>query len=926
MRRLFVLLSLALTVSLSFAGMGMVAAFTGSISSAGGSDSGNGYWQLTSTTLDPASDSKNIDVNISENYASYYETKPEVKDVFAASANWTSPEDTYGAGETVTLTLNVEVEQYDWHGQENSFHPGLNYMGLYISARFDAPDVPYGFAGNSSIALRTEDGDNVAEVSATEGTIHIASDSITVSAAFPSAYKDGQQICLYVSPSRCGNARFLYTWHADDGPAETTKAAETEDDEDETKRQIWLSGIVANVDNEIMPRLRVKIDVFNNADSWSPAGSAATPSDSLSMFTDIEGKFWAEINIPDDQSGDMGLLVKFEMSCILANDHEAFTFANMKYPGSQDKIVAASYIRVPVADKDNKDRPVIPLGRKFSFFYLCVDALSFDSKTSEPDAMWSNVSDNYELASSSYLYNALWDALIFGSVQFDESENLKKASVKVETNWTPSATGSGSKTSHYSPGGSTRGTIRLTSKHSGYDDDSRFTILHEFGHHFDCITNNGRFRAIGLETSGESVNHGGYMNPSTADSFEEGLATAFAIFVQEYRGDDKPYMAGNFNLSTPGNYVSWKANGKFEELAISILLYEVYKGYETKADFWKLLKPDYANFYKYYQAIETDLKTGDANGRTNASRLTKLHTAAKEGGLFKMPFGDGNYNIGEPFVDKIASGAVRGDGIRSDDERYADLMFDTNILGWIDPDTPLRPLPAELTLGKSSDASRNRETIELIPESYLHFDNMTDELSMSLTHLVVEILAKDGLDSKQLFTFDDNKIYLGLTSRPQQGKVIVSIPGGTTLFEGDLEELQSIRETNYGLDVPLDTVDLADFDQDELTSVEQAKFGTDKQKYTLWPKPCEGNPKSDELIKLPTTRTIEKGNDQADFKEKSIQSHITPEYLADIEHGRLKPHPLRTLGKILLIYIIVLIITAVITIVVIRKRRLAKHG
>jgi hypothetical protein len=535
-------------------------------------------------------------------------------------------------------------------------------------------------------------------------------------------------------------------------------------------------------------------------------------------------------------------IVQMELTCVLADNHEAITFTNMKYPASQDKIVAASYIRVPVADKANKERPIVLLGRKFSFFYLCVDALSFDSKTSKPDPLWSNVSDNQELAGCSYLYNALWDALLFGTVHFDEGDNLKKSKLKVETHWTPGSSGSSSKTSHYQSGGIGSGTIRLTTNHSGYDDNSRFTVLHEFGHHFDCMTNNGKFRAVNLDTSGNLINHGGYMNPSTADSFEEGLATAYAIFVQDYRGDKNPYMAGNFNLSSPGNYVSWKANGKFEELAISILLWDVYKGYKNKADYWKLLKPDYANFYKYYQAIETD--------------------------------------------------------------------------------TPLRTPPENLILGKSSDASRDRETIELIPESYLHFANMTDEVAENISKLIVEIKPKNGEDSKQLLPLEGNKIYLGLTSRLQKGEVIVSIPGGLKLFEGDLEELQMIRDTNYGLNVPLDVVDLADFDQDDLTSFKQATFDLNEQKYELWPCPCEGSTKSDELIKLPSSKLITQGNKQADFKASSVQAHITPEYLADIENGRLQPHPLRLISKIAFIYAIIQLITAaaVIAILIWRKR------
>ena len=908
-RRFLLLLSVLLTLQLAVN------------SAVGASSTGQnqGYWQLTSKTFDQASETDEVSINLSENYASYRIRDQRTGDVFAASASWTMPQETYGSGEKITLTLNIEADQYDWHGQEGSFHPGLNFMGMHISARFDAPGVAYGFAGNSSIGLQTEENDHVAEVAASLGTIHNASDSITVSADFPRAYEDGYQTCLYVSPSSCGNVCFLYTWHAEEVPVETTEAGESESDQDNAARQIWFTGMVTDVENRIMPRLKLKIDIYYNADSWSPG--TASPDKSLSLITDIAGKFFVEINIPSDQEKDMGLLMQTELACVLADNHEAFAFANMKYPAAQDKIVAASFIRVPVANQDNRERAIIPIGRKYSFYYLCVDAFSFDKRTADP--FWSNVPDYYELAAASYLYNALWDALLFGTVRFDEGNNLKQATVKVETYWTPGADNQ-SKTSHYQVSDAANGTIRLVDQHSGFDDNARFTILHEFGHHFDSISNNGKLRAVSLDTSGNMVNHRGYMNPSTADSFMEGLATAYAVFVQDFRKDQNPHIAGPFNLEKPGNYVAWKDNGQYEELAIAALLYDMYKGYPDKAAFWKLLKPNYVNFYKYYQAIEADLASKSAKDQSASQRLAQLRNAAMAGGLFTMPYGDGQYNLGEPFLDKVIAGTSSGDGSRSADEVFADLMFAANAGNWIEEDTPLRTPPADMNPGQSSDALRSRETIQLIPNSYLYFENMTDEIEPYLTRLVVTIRPKSGQPSKQLLTLEGDRIYLGLTSQSKQGKVTVSLPGGKTLYEGDLWELQMIRASNYGLSVPLATVDLGELDQKALQRNTAAFFGPDDQQYDRWARPCYGSARSDERIALPTFKQIRQGNDDALFKPGAVQKHVTPAYLADIEYGRLKPHPLRIAAQVFLGYIILQLVVAGVFLII-RAKRKKKH-
>ncbi len=74
-----------------------------------------------------------------------------------------------------------------------------------------------------------------------------------------------------------------------------------------------------------------------------------------------------------------------------------------------------------------------------------------------------------------------------------------------------------------------------------------------------------------------------------------------------------------------------------------------------------------------------------------------------------MPFGNGRYDPGEPFRD--LPGGV--DGQYDANELFADLMFgvDANS-GWIDPARPWAYDESALVAGQSSDASRQRKTIQ----------------------------------------------------------------------------------------------------------------------------------------------------------------------------------------------------------------------
>ena len=845
-----------------------------------------GFWQLKEVVIDLAATTESITTSLSQGSASYKREDTGSGDVFACSMSWSAPADKYEAGQEVVIDLAVSIDTYIWNGKEGSFHSGLNFMGGHISVRFDEPGVPYGFAGNSSTSLVDKDKNNVAKVSTSNGKINISSQAITVSASFRAGSLDGDEIGLYVAPSGIGNVCYIYQWAAQ--PArETTQPADS-DTSEKTGKMIRLSGVVVNVNKERMPRQKITIDLYLDAASQS---DTSTADHSYDTVTDIEGRFSQDIPLPDNLETAVGLLVRGSLTCMLPGDNRSFYITSISNEAANDEITVSSFITVdPEADKhDGQD--IIQVSRIFSYFFLCAGAWSFDSDTGDLDPLKSNVSDLFELAASSYTYRLVWDAQFFGAVLFDEVDPLKASTLRVETQWLAPA---GRNTrSHFSGTGSNSATIRLTPDASRFNDYSRFVILHEYGHYFDAITNAGNLRAINTGTVyPDDINHGGYLNSSTADSHMEGFATAFAAIVQRFRREDAPHVVGHYNIGGAGNYVSWRNNGLDEEFAIASLLYQIFLDYTQPVDFWKILRPDRDDFYAYYLAFKTD-------AANKQSRLTKLEELAKTGGLYKMPFSDGKYNRGEPFKDSNNTGE------RDEGEFYADLMFDLDSPGgWINEDKPLQTVTGDFELGRSSDAVRTRRTTYQLPNSYVYLDGVLP------ADLIVRIIPDGEPMTQSLVSVEDNKVYLGLISRSQTGRVEIAVPGGRVVYSGDLASLQNIIKLTTGQNIPL----------------AEASIGpSDMSLYDLWALPQGGGSAGAEQIILPDLSQIRQLNEQAAAEARKTNTEIGLIHLAAREHGRSYPEmpgkPGRNLITTLLLAAAFVCLAAIVILVLVLVRR-----
>ncbi|MBT5419862.1 MAG: hypothetical protein HOK80_03145, partial [Candidatus Cloacimonetes bacterium] len=230
-----------------------------------------------------------------------------------------------------------------------------------------------------------------------------------------------------------------------------------------------------------------------------------------------------------------------------------------------------------------------------------------------------------------------------------------------------------------------------------------------------------------------TVNHDGYLNPSTADSYIEGFAEFMAMVVSDEMGEHSPQLYAGFG-SMDQNYKMWDGQGFDEEFAIASLLWDMYDDSNEKGDeitlsieeIWKVLKVKRKDFYEYYKAFKSEFpKKSDA-----IDKLFILH------GLYEdARQGDGNYTVGEPW---------KYTNKRLGQYRFIDMSDNVTKINYQEG----------LTVGKSTNYLRlNRSSARRIEGSYLKVKD--DEVDFYKI-----IVSSDEFNYEYIVDRKDDKIYI----------------------------------------------------------------------------------------------------------------------------------------------------------------------
>lgn len=561
----------------------------------------------------------------------------------------------------------------------------------------------------------------------------------------------------------------------------------------ELPQAIELRGVVRSVEDKPMPWMQMQALVFPGQEQYE--GSLSYDY-FVEGVTDHLGRYALTIPLAAGPAAkQIGILLIGTMTCRhpYRSNQELFTFVDTSDSFSLDhnQVSVSSWLSVKPDELAKPQRPGDPLViyRKLGYYNLGLGAWSMDEQTMPDPLVPFGEAADYVINQQNFssLYTAAFDAWFFGGQVLQEETQMIGHPIRIELRWVPKNSDPVD-VSYYD---GRVNTIRLTARNSLRDDNSRMIILHEFGHAFDFISNGAM---AGRAAHGYGPNdkaHVGYFNDTTADSFGEGFATFYAGLVQQFSGYPNPHVLDFIRLTAPSSYKAWGSFGTSEEFAIASLLYFAHPLVGDINQYWQLLRVNNQNFYEYYRDIRAYALS------QSQAKAQQLDDYAFESGLFTMPFGNGQYDPGEPFRD-LPDANRQMNGIREAHEPYADLMFDADAQGVVRFNKTIRDITNEnLQIGAVSDAMRARRTLLEPANSYIWLSGEP------VDYLLVTISGDFGETIRTLRDASGGRLYVRLPEKPSTGQVELAVPGGEIVYRGDLSELQQRYQKTFGRAVPL---------------------------------------------------------------------------------------------------------------------------
>ncbi len=430
------------------------------------------------------------------------------------------------------------------------------------------------------------------------------------------------------------------------------------------------------------------------------------------------------------------------------------------------------------------------------------------------------MTDNERMADASVIYTVVRDAFDFAADTLGEAEAMGKETVKVHLRSTDArksrednTKGSYSGASHFDKD---EMALEIDDKDSFRDDESLYTVLHEFGHCFDYLTGGKSYH---IPQDPDNTPHNGLFNPNMGDSYLEGFATFYAIMVKEYMSYPSPGVFGSRNYGDPKNTFAFSTTryncGEEEEAVIAFLCGAKGLFGEVKA-LWSVLNQHFSSFRDVYEAISSALP---------AEKAKDLRALCKQIGLFSMPTeGNGVYDVGEPFVD-LPEADGKPNGVWDDGERFLDLPYTYNENGEpnrtaVENDEWWALYEDTMIIGVSSDYGRAgfRSSRAKPQTGYLSLGGE------AVDYVLVTVRPAGSEAISTLRSAADEEVFLVFPREYEEGTISVQIPGGGMIYESTLRDLAETAEAReYG-----DPIALAWITEDKLPAsdvVAAASFG-----------------------------------------------------------------------------------------------------
>lgn len=533
-------------------------------------------------------------------------------------------------------------------------------------------------------------------------------------------------------------------------------------------RDVVFFGEVTGVSGDPLPHVRLTV----------------TPSfgEARSISTDATGFFTWRAQLP---SGTQDFTLAAEVALVAERDGRALF--EVREHASGKLVQEGSLIRMRLGAED-ATRIEIAIARQLEFKRLAQGWFSADGN-GKPDAFIES-SPADRAGGYSDVYRQLWAGWVTAEQHYGEGAALRAHPVL--RTWVDAATQS---SQFNDDGGAPH--LLLTAADCGHDDGSRYAVLHEFGHYFDWATNGGRHRAdYTRRVASDHVQHRGYFNPSTAESFVEGLATWFVGEVQRHGPYARPqaadYIAQYGSLSEPRRAYDHAATS--EELAIAAVLHRL-SANDPQRRVWSALRPDRPHLAAYHAALRKSPPGLDA------SALDQVFIAH---GLYRQPYGNGAYDPWEPFLDSAPANGEWDPGERFGDLRYAE-MERIGLLRELEPGESLHA-------GQSSDAAWTRDPARARHSTVVEANRQLQLDGQLPVAAHVRSQPDHGAASAYVVALVDGKVPIALPAGRDDGTLRVSVPGGRQIWSARYAALRAHLDTPAGRVGPLGraTVSAAD--------------------------------------------------------------------------------------------------------------------
>jgi hypothetical protein len=543
-------------------------------------------------------------------------------------------------------------------------------------------------------------------------------------------------------------------------PPEPAPAAPPNPPKPKLERRIYLMGEVSGISLDVLPHITLVV----------------TPSFGRgeTISADAKGFFIWKSPLPAELS-----TLQLAVTVQLRATREGAVLFEVRDHTSAKVIQATSLIKIDLTAPEMEGREEISIAREFEFATIPFGYFSRDAN-GRADGFIPGA-PKARLPGYSYVYRQLWAGYATAEKTFSEQPALKAAGTLYAFVDDRTKDAQSSFT-----GDPAQPSIGLTVGDSGFNDSTRYAVLHEFGHFFDWASNAKAHRCnYDALVKADHQHHIGYLNPSTGESFVEALASWFVGEVQRSGPYAQPEHSDD--LAEIGSLLAspkaFEPFGTSEELAIAGTLHLLSKLMEGD-NLWRILKPDQKNLWAYYQALATS-----AWGRENP---VLLETLFSEAGLYRMPFGSGKFDAWEPYLDANKNHQY------DDGERFADLMFGDDSL-----QKPVRDLePGEvLVAGQSTDAPRaqTRYSTALPANSTLA---LTGTIPAALH---VKVLTTGLPPRAYVVAVRGARAQIAVPPRAS-GRIEAHVPGGALIWSEDIGVLRQRLAQTRGSDTPLASI------------------------------------------------------------------------------------------------------------------------